>query len=550
MNKTKILFFLSLIVVGCEPSYSGTLTDSSPVLVNETLATQSIDSKTPPLIAGKVPVDASVSSIALPPGAATGALQLLGNATLDSILDTLLNPLAVTQSGTWNVGVIGPVPLPTGAATETTLSTLNSKVITVNTGSVIVSSSALPAGAATSAMQTTGNTSLSTIASNTTGVSTAANQSATNAKLDDIYTYIQFIDADTSYIAANTPVLGQTVMAASTPVAIANNQSPVPVSGTGTFTVVQPTGSNLHVVTDSTSTTIATQNTATNLKTQAEMYQSGNAVSNLNPLNVIAAANSGVDIGDVTINNTSGGGAVNVQDGGNSITVDNAGTFATQSSQSGTWTVQPGNTANTTAWKVDGSAVIQPVSGTVTANQGGNWTTRVVGNAGAIFDAPENSAAPANILLAGAQLQSGASATQGTAGQVGSVVAGLDHVLYSRFGGPVTWSCFRNGITVTTECRAAPAAGLRLYVTSMMCSNQATTVQTLDIVHGTGVNCATGITALTHKVQFDTVPPATSPQNITQTFVSPLVPPAANAICIRPSAATAFGCTLTGYTAP
>jgi hypothetical protein len=32
------------------------------------------------------------------------------------------------------------------------------------------------------------------------------------------------------------------------------------------------------------------------------------------------------------------------------------------STQSGTWTVQPGNTANTTAWKVDGSAVTQPVS--------------------------------------------------------------------------------------------------------------------------------------------------------------------------------------------
>lgn len=35
--------------------------------------------------------------------------------------------------------------------------------------------------------------------------------------------------------------------------------------------------------------------------------------------------------------------------------------------QGGTWTVQPGNTANTTAWKVDGSAVTQPVSGTLTA---------------------------------------------------------------------------------------------------------------------------------------------------------------------------------------
>lgn len=37
---------------------------------------------------------------------------------------------------------------------------------------------------------------------------------------------------------------------------------------------------------------------------------------------------------------------------------------AVTATQSGTWTVQPGNTANTTAWKVDGSAVTQPVSGT------------------------------------------------------------------------------------------------------------------------------------------------------------------------------------------
>jgi hypothetical protein len=53
--------------------------------------------------------------------------------------------------------------------------------------------------------------------------------------------------------------------------------------------------------------------------------------------------------------------------------------------QSGIWTVQPGNTANTTAWLVTGTGgtfpvtgtfwqATQPVSGTVTANQGGAWT--------------------------------------------------------------------------------------------------------------------------------------------------------------------------------
>lgn len=61
-----------------------------------------------------------------------------------------------------------------------------------------------------------------------------------------------------------------------------------------------------------------------------------------------------------------GGSTISVDDGAGSLTVD--GTVA--ATQSGTWTVQPGNTANTTAWKVDGSAVTQPVSGTVTANAG------------------------------------------------------------------------------------------------------------------------------------------------------------------------------------
>jgi hypothetical protein len=49
-----------------------------------------------------------------------------------------------------------------------------------------------------------------------------------------------------------------------------------------------------------------------------------------------------------------------------------SGTVA--ATQSGTWTVQPGNTANTTAWKVDGSAVTQPISGAVT--QSGTWTVQ------------------------------------------------------------------------------------------------------------------------------------------------------------------------------
>jgi len=76
------------------------------------------------------------------------------------------------------------------------------------------------------------------------------------------------------------------------------------------------------------------------------------------------------------------------------VTANQGGAWTVAATQSGTWTVQPGNTANTTPWlttisqggnaatvsasnalKVDGSAVTQPVSGTVTANAGtGNFT--------------------------------------------------------------------------------------------------------------------------------------------------------------------------------
>lgn len=112
------------------------------------------------------------------------------------------------------------------------------------------------------------------------------------------------------------------------------------------------------------------------------------------------------------------------------------------------------------------------------------------------------------------------------------------------------FSCFVQAVTVTTQCQAAPAAGLRAYVGAITASNQVATAQTLDIVFGTGANCATGTTALTHKFQLGTNATTTSPLVVVSTFLPPLVPAPATAICVRPSAATTFGATLTGYIAP
>lgn len=91
---------------------------------------------------------------------------------------------------------------------------------------------------------------------------------------------------------------------------------------TGNVTVVQPTGTNLHAVLDTTSTTAVTQATAASLN----------------------------------------------------ATVVGTGTFAVQAAQSGTWTVQPGNTANTTPWLVS----LQPTTSGGSSTYTGNITNTAV----------------------------------------------------------------------------------------------------------------------------------------------------------------------------
>src|SRR5882724_11481245 len=82
------------------------------------------------------------------------------------------------------------------------------------------------------------------------------------------------------------------------------------------------------------------------------------------PDSVALPANQSVNVSQINAvtplmgNGVTGTGSPRV-----TIASDNTA-FSVNAAQSGTWTVQPGNTANTTAWKVDGSAVTQPVSGT------------------------------------------------------------------------------------------------------------------------------------------------------------------------------------------
>lgn len=103
--------------------------------------------------------------------------------------------------------------------------------------------------------------------------------------------------------------------------------------------------------------------TGTNVDTRTE-------ATNGNHRQVIVIGDPSTNAGVAPVDATTGL-AVNVTNSSLTVAshaVTNAGTFATQAAQSGTWTVQPGNTANTTAWKVDGSAVTQPISSTALTN--------------------------------------------------------------------------------------------------------------------------------------------------------------------------------------
>lgn len=187
-------------------------------------------------------------------------------------------------------------------------------------------------------------------------------------------------------------------------------------------------------------------------------------------------------------------GTVNVA-AAQTIATTNAGTFAVQAAQSGTWTVQPGNTANTTAWKVDGSAVTQPVS---------------------IATAPVLVAGSAIIGKVGIDQTTDGTTNKVEIGTATTVAISADAIATSQIGlnarafqykfNGTTWDrdfiCTNTAaVTVaanTTVQIVALAAAKTIYVCSFVITTSNTTSSTGNIFKtGTGTLCATGIASLT-----------------------------------------------------
>lgn len=153
-------------------------------------------------------------------------------------------------------------------------------------------------------------------------------------------------------------------------------------------------------------------------------------------------ANSGVDIGDVTINNASGASAVNIQDGGNSITVD--GTVG--------------------------------VSGTVATSMA---TNTPVGNVA--HDAAD-SGAPIKVGGRARSSEITAVANDDRTDFVTDLASKQIIMPYSNnenfVSGAITTAMTG---TTSTSLVAAPAAGLRNYITTIIVSNSHATVGT-DVI--------------------------------------------------------------------
>lgn len=143
--------------------------------------------------------------------------------------------------------------------------------------------------------------------------------------------------------------------------------------------------------------------------------------------------------------------------------------------------------------------------------------------------------------------------TSGTATVTLDATVGFTPSFTSPSAGSAQWSCYQTAIgTTQTQCQAAAAAGLRLYVTGLVAQSTTSTGGAFTVNYGTGSNCATGNTGLLNPGQttvgFTMAPTSASPT--VMTFNPPLAPAQATAVCVLGVVTNTLNITLYGYTAP
>lgn len=328
----------------------------------------SIDSKITTVNTGAV----VVSSSALPTGAATAAKQpalgVAGTPSTDVITvqgKPGMTALVTDSSATTQPVSATSLPLPAGASTatkqdtgNTSLASIDGKITVVNTGAVVVSSSALPSGAATSAKQPaigsagTPSSDVLTVQGKTGMTALTVDGSGVTQPISGTITANAGTNLNTSALATSANITG-------------GAQKTQVVDGSGNVIGATSNALDVNIKSGASSgTQYAESTTAATATGTVAMGKNGSTVKavtvdssgNLN-VNVAAGATSGTQYADGAARGTATGTLLMLDDGTNIQSV--AGTTA------GTLKVDLSATAaNATAIKVDNSAVTQPVSGT------------------------------------------------------------------------------------------------------------------------------------------------------------------------------------------
>jgi hypothetical protein len=449
--------------------------------------------------------------------------------------------LKVHEQGTAAISAAS-LPLPTGAAADATLTggTQTTRV-TDGTNTATVKAASTAAGATDKALV------VAVSPNNSVAITAASLPLPSTASTDASVTGLQVAQASTTSGQKGTLVQGAVTTAA--PTYTTAQTSPLSLTTAG---AVRVDGSGVTQTVTGTVNTTPPTNASTNVAQLAGTTtdtNSGNKSAGTlrvvlatdqpqltNKLLVTPDANSSVNVSQINGvaplmgNGTTGTGSQRV-----TVASDNT-PFAVKTDQT---------THGTTDLVADD---ITKIGGTAVVNGG------VAGSIASGGVGGNNAAITQNPDLVGVEALS-SQPTAATTGNLRRLVGALDGALYVRPNGPVTWSCGLTAIAATlTQCQAAPAAGLKLYITDIQIGSNTATAGLFLVRYGTGSNCVTGTTTLFPNIAAQTTGVMPYPANTAAVtdinFVSPPAGAAANALCVICVATNTCVVNMSGYTAP
>jgi hypothetical protein len=214
--------------------------------------------------------------------------------------------------------------------------------------------------------------------------------------------------------------------------------------------------------------------------------------------------------------------------------------------------VDTADVTTASALKVDGSAATQPVSGTVAVSAVSSLTPGT--NTSQLGKAEDGAATSGEtgVSILAVRRDAAVALTDAT-GEFVQPAADNYGALFTRNDHPNRFQCSLDAIAATlTQCQAAPAAGLSLYVTNVVAGSTTSTAGQHLLRYGTGTNCGTGTTTLFPGT--GTTARVPSPANTVAPamvqFNTPVKVPAANALCVIGVATNTTWIVITGYIAP